>query len=134
MNSLIKPECVYYPELSYVLTGLLFKVHNNLGQYCSERQYGDLLAQELQNLSIPFQREYRLPATFSGEIVGRNKLDFLIDDKIILELKACKVLTKLEYSQTLRYLQASHKKLAILVNFHTKYIQPKRILNSLVSE
>jgi len=58
----------------------------------------------------------------------------LIDNKIVLEIKTKKMLTREDYYQTKRYLTALNKKLAILVNFHQRYLTPKRILNSGVSD
>lgn len=75
-----------------------------------------------------------MPASFEGEQNSRNKVDFLVENKIILEIKAKRILTRDEYYQVKRYLTALNKKLGILVNFRQKFIQPKRILNSAVSE
>ena len=76
-----------------------------------------------------YEREKILPASFAGEIAGRNKVDFLIEDKIILELKASRMLTKEDYYQAKRYLVALHKELGILVNFRQRFLTPKRVLN-----
>lgn len=120
-----------YPELSYKINGILFTVHNELGQFCNERQYCDLIENYLKKFNLKYEREKILPPSFENELKGRNKIDFLIDDKIILEIKAKKFLTNEDYYQTKRYLSALEKKLAILVNFRRKYITPKRVLNSL---
>ncbi len=75
-----------------------------------------------------------MPPSFVNEFKGRNKIDFIIDDKIILETKAKRIITNEDYYQIKRYLIAFDKKLGILVNFRKKYITPKRILNSLAKE
>jgi GxxExxY protein len=72
-------------------------------------------------LKIPYIREYKF-----GD--SGNKVDFLIDDKIILEVKASRILTKEDYKQIQRYLQSLNKKLGIVVNFHSHYLTPKRIV------
>jgi len=70
-----------------------------------------------------------LPESFRGGRKGRNRIDFLIDDKIILEIKCKRFLDKDDYYQTQRYLHAFNKKLAILVNFRDQRVKPRRILN-----
>lgn len=123
-----------YPEISYKINGILFSVHNELGRYCNEKQYSDLIESYLKKLNIKYEREKILPPSFNGEHYGRNRIDFLIDDKIILEIKAKRFLTTKDYYQVKRYLVALNKKLGILINFRNKYIRPKRILNSEVKE
>lgn len=119
-----------YPELSYRITGILFSVHNELGRFCNEQQYGDSVENYLKKLKIDYQRE-KAPLFYPEENTKvRNKVDFLIDEKIILEIKTKRILTKDDYYQTKRYLTAFGKKLGLLVNFRDKYIKPKRILNS----
>jgi GxxExxY protein len=113
-----------YPELSYQITGILFTVHNELGKYCKELQYSKAVAQKLDNAKVPYKRECAIGN--SGNVV-----DFVIDDKIILELKAKNFLSKDDYFQTRRYLVATGLRLGLLVNFRDKYLHPKRILNPL---
>lgn len=121
-----------HKDLSYRVTGILFAVHNELGRYRNERQYGDRVEYYLKLYHIPHQREVKLPPSFDGERAGRNKLDFLIEDKIVLELKAKSFITKEDYFQARRYLASLKKKLAIVANFRDKYLRPKRVLNSAV--
>ncbi|PIU37545.1 GxxExxY protein [Candidatus Roizmanbacteria bacterium CG_4_8_14_3_um_filter_34_9] len=123
---------IIYPELSYIINGILFKTHNTLGKNCSEGQYSDFVEKLLKESGIKYEREKILPPIFDGEKAGRNKVDFLIDNKIILELKSKKVISKDDYYQVKRYLTALSKKLGIIVNFRSSYIYPKRILNSSV--
>jgi GxxExxY protein len=120
---------IIHKELSYKLNGILFAVHNELGRYRNEKQYGDLIEWYFQHYGIPYKRELVLPASFSAEKAGRNKVDFIIDDRIILEIKSKRFLEKNDYFQTMRYLQSFGKRLGILANFHQKYLVPKRILS-----
>lgn len=127
-------EKIIYPELSYKINGILFAVHNELGQFCNEKQYCDFLESYLKKFNLKYEREKVLPPSFENEASGRNKIDFLIEDKIILEVKAKKFIVNEDYYQIKRYLTALNKKLGILINFRRKYITPKRILNSLGKE
>ena len=75
-----------YPELSYKICGILYNIRNSLGRYCSEKQYGDAFEEELKNQNIAYSRELFLEKFFEGEKPNRNKVDFLINDKIIINL------------------------------------------------
>lgn len=122
-----------YDSLTYKINGVLFAVHNELGRFCNERQYSDAIEKHFKNLNIDYEREKILPPSFEGEMI-RNKIDFLVENKIILEIKTKRILTREDYYQVKRYLTALKKKLAILVNFRQKYLKPKRILNSQATE
>jgi GxxExxY protein len=124
---------IVYPELSYKISGILFGVRKKLGRYKNEKQYCDAIEEELKRNRINYEREKVLPESFEGEQVGRNKIDFLVENKIILEVKAKPFITKEDYYQTRRYLGCLSKKLCILVNMRRYLITPKRILNPLVS-
>ena len=119
-----------HSELSFEIVGILFKVHNKLGRYCNEKQYSDLIEKHLKDSKIKFEREKVLLESFSGEKIGRNKVDFLIEDKIVLEIKSKRVITKEDYYQVRRYLEALNLKLGIIANFRNLYLRPKRVLNS----
>ncbi len=120
---------VLHPELSYKIVGILFDVHNNLGRFRNEQQYSDAIELELKKLNIPYKREYRLHKSFEGEQDNRNVVDFIIDNKIVIEVKAKRALLKEDYFQIKRYLTSSNYELGLLVNFRAKYLAPKRILN-----
>ena len=123
---------VIHADLSYKLNGIIFEVHKYLGRYCNEQQYSDAIEKLLKDCMIAYEREWVLPVSFTGEKSGRNKVDLLIDGKIVVEVKAKRFLTSEDYYQTKRYLQAGKFKLGLLVNFRDKIIRPKRILNSFV--
>ena len=114
-------EKVIYPELSYLILGILFEVKKELGEYAREKQYGDLLEKKLREKNMSYGREIAIGN--SGNII-----DFLIDNKIILELKAVRFFTKDNFRQVQNYLQQTQIKLGMLVNFREKYLKPKRII------
>jgi len=123
-----------YPELSYKINGILFAVHNKIGRFSNENQYADAVENYLKKRGVIYEREKILLPSFENESKGRNKIDFLVKNKIVLEIKAKKILTRENYYQVKRYLVALDKKLGIIVNFRKKYIEPKRILNSLTKD
>jgi len=113
-------------ELSYKLNGIFFKIHNILGRFAKEKQYADALENELKKADIKYRREVFL------DVFGKksNIPDFIIEDKILLEIKRKPTNTKEDYQQVKRYLESTNIKLGILVNFGLEYLKPKRILNS----
>ncbi len=120
-NADTKDEGLIFKDLSYKIIGVLFSTHNELGQFAREKQYGDVTERIFKEKGISVKREV---------VIGNsgNILDFIIENNVILELKAKRIITKEDYFQTQRYLQETGLKLAILVNFRDKYIKPKRIL------
>ena len=110
-----------FPKLSYVITGLCFEIHNSIGRYAREKQYCNALGEKLKDLQVPYTREV---------IVGKtgNTLDFVVDDKIILEVKAKRAILKEDYYQIQRYLQILNLKLGLLINFRNRYLKPTRVI------
>ncbi len=121
---------IIYPELSYQLNGVLFEAKRRVGRFGNEKQCCDAIEALLQERKISYVREKILPESFESEKPGRHKIDYLIDNKIILEVKTKPFVTKNDYYQCMRYLAAMNLKLCILVNMRPYYIRPKRILNS----
>jgi PD-(D/E)XK nuclease superfamily len=82
-----------YGDLSYVITGILMSVHNEVGQYAKEKQYGDVVERIFKEKGLNFVRELKV-----GD--SGNILDMVVDNKIALEFKAKRILTKEDYYQT----------------------------------
>lgn len=114
------------PGLSYKIVGCCFKVHDVLGRYALESQYSNLLAKIFEENKLIFEKEKNLSKT--GDDV--NRADFIVDNSIVLELKAKPFISKDDYYQVRRYLELANLKLGLIVNFRQKHLNPKRILNS----
>jgi len=123
-------EGLIYKELSYEICGLLFKTQNFLGRYRSEKEYGDFFEKSLTENKIRYVRESRLKNVVEEIKQARNICDFVIEDKIVVELKAVRFLDNECYFQVKRYLAAGNYKLGLLVNFRQQCLSPKRILNN----
>ncbi len=119
---------IIYPELSYTLTGLCFKVHNELGNSRSEKSYADALEVKLKEVGILYVREQALAPSFEGEQERRNVPDFIIEGIIILDAKAKRAFSREDYFQMKRYLSVANMRLGILVNFQEAHLHPKRVL------
>lgn len=117
-----------YPELSYKLVGLLYKVYNQLGGGYQEKYYQQALKRELFVNKIPFLEQVRTDFNYNGKMIGRYYLDFIVDHKIVLEIKAVPSFSKKDIMQVLNYLRQSDLKLGILASLNRNNIFYKRIL------
>ncbi len=115
-------------ELSYRIVGALFDVYNNLGGGYQEKYYQRAVSKEFKNRNIKFEEQIIIPLSFKGNSIGKYFLDFLIEDKIVLEIKAANKFYIRDIKQVLAYLKATNKSLGILANFNRNNLQFKRIL------
>lgn len=118
-----------YPELSYEIMGILYKVHNKLGPSRQEKHYQKALEIELSTLRIPFEKEKKTILTYQNTKIGDYFVDFVIDKKILLELKAKDFYTFKDINQVISYLKTLGLKLGILVNFRPDKLRYRRIIN-----
>ena len=105
------------------------KVHDVIGNGFQERIYQRCLAIELQNFGLLFQREVEQAITYAGITVGKRKADFVIDGKIIVELKALTSLEGIDIMQAKNYLVAFNLPIGLLINFGGVRLEYKRIFN-----
>ena len=124
-----EPDKVIYKELSYKLLGAIFTVYNELGHGFKERYYEDAIAKEFDIRGIKYKRQLPCKLAYKGEIIGGYRFDFLVEDKIVLELKRGDFYSRNNITQALQYLKASKLKLAILINITQDGVKSKRILN-----
>jgi len=118
-----------YPELSYQVIGASFDVYNTLGSGHKEKFYEEALAEELANRKIYFKRQLSYPLIYKNKILGRTFLDFLIEGKLVVEIKKGSRFSKRNIDQVLNYLRVHNLSLAILINFGSEGVQFKRIIN-----
>ncbi len=124
----IMSELIYKKE-SYSIIGVLFEVYNNLGSGFSEIVYKDALEYEFNQLKIPFQREKEFKVNYKNIVLSHKfYADFVVNDKIILEIKSIEYFHDKHTAQCINYLKVSKCKLAILVNFHKDLLDYKRIV------
>lgn len=94
-----KTKALLYEKLSYQIRGAIFAVYKTLGPYHKESVYVNTLASEFSKRNIPFKREKSLSITYNGKKVGAYRPDFLVDEKIVIELKATEFLPKSDERQ-----------------------------------
>src|SRR3989344_4288495 len=129
MKTDLRRKDLLYPELSYKIIGVLFDVFNSLGYHYQEKYYQRAVSQMFKELGIVHQEQVYTPIEFRGKNIGNYFFDFLVDSKIILEIKRGDKFSRSDIIQTLAYLKRSGLSLAILARFSSKGIQYKRILN-----
>lgn len=117
-------------ELSYKIMGILFSIHNELGNRYQEKYYQRAIEEGLKQEKLKFNKELVVDLLYNDKKIGKYFLDFLVEDKIILEIKTVDRLKPKDFKQVLAYLTANNLELGILVNFSTERLSFKRILNS----
>ena len=116
-------------ELTYKLRGLFFEIRNTYGPGQKENVYCNLLEETLKENQISFKREKSIKIhSINKKVVGVYKPDFIIDDKIILEIKSSRIIPKIDEKQLYYYLRNSKYEIGFLVNFSTPRIFIKRII------
>ncbi len=122
-------EKIIYKEESYNIIGKCFEVHNNLGPGFLEIVYKDALEYEFKKAGIPYKREVKYEVNYKGIVLPHKfYADFVVSDKIILEVKATKAIADEFIAQSINYLKVSGNKLALLVNFGELKLKSKRLV------
>ena len=109
--------------------GILFEVYNELGYGYQEKYYEKAIAKSFDEKGIKYKRQVAYKIKFKDEFIGIQYLDFLIENKIVLELKKGNYFPKKNIDQVKRYLNITSKQLAILANFTTTNVKSLRVLN-----
>ncbi len=120
---------IIYKEESYAIIGCMFDVYSQLGSGFSEIVYKDAIEYEFKLKGISFEREKQYSVKYK-DIVLPHKFyaDFVVMDKIILEIKSIEVLNDKHLAQSINYLKVSGCKLALLINFHKDFLDHQRIV------
>ena len=118
-----------FSDITEKIIGCAMKVHRELGSGFQEYIYQRALELELKKALIKFIREYEMSIYYQGEIIGKRIVDFFVDEKIMVELKAITDLDDVHLAQALNYLEASGHEVGLLINFGAKSLQFKRLHN-----
>ena len=120
---------IVYKTLSFDVIGAAYKVSNTLGWGLSERSYQKALATEFEKRKIKFQREVYIPIHYEAVNIGRYFADFIVEDKIILELKVVSQLGYVHLRQLFQYLRGAGIRLGILIYFTKDVVKYRRVVN-----
>jgi len=121
-----KVQDFLYEDLSYKIRGCAFRIYNVLGFGHKEVVYQKALAVEFERASIPFEREKILPVIYESKKVGTYKPDFVVEDKVLIELKAVPFMPKDYETQLTYYLKGSDFSLGFLINFGSTKLDIRR--------
>ena len=114
-------------ELSYQIINAAYEVHNRLGPGFLEAIYEAAMVLELESRGHKVENQVRVPVCYRKQQIGEHFLDLLVDEKVILELKAVKEIAPIHQQQALSYLKATGLELAIVINFGTPSVKYKRV-------
>lgn len=123
-------EDLKYADLTQSIINACMKIHTTLGMGFMEMIYHRALIVELEIRNILFQSEQELPIYYEGRLLGKRRLDLLVDRKVLVELKATSELEKKHFAQTLNYLEAFNIEIGLLFNFGSNSLQFKRFINN----
>ena len=119
-----------YKDLTYEIIGALYEVHRELGSVHKEIIYHKAVAIELTDRKISFVEERSIEVKYKGEKIGVYRPDFVIEDKVILEIKVTPIITKAMQNQVYYYIRGTKYKLVLLANFGTSKLRIKRLIYS----
>lgn len=118
-----------YEELTHRIIGCAMKVHNTLGSGFQEVIYQRALAIEMENQGLGYQREMEMTIYYEGIDIGIRRVDFFVEDLIMVELKAKTKLEDAHLAQAMNYLEAYKLPIGLLINFGAKSLEFKRVYN-----
>lgn len=118
-----------YGDITDQIIGAAYRVHNELGYGHPEKIYQNCLAVELDKINLNYKRECFSKVVYDNTVVGKYFLDFLVDDKVAVELKVRRNLFKSDWMQLLNYLKAKDLKVGILIVFSKEGLKIKRVVN-----
>jgi GxxExxY protein len=121
-------SALLYEDLSFQIVGAAMEVHRILGPGFLEAVYETALAHECELRHIPFRRQVGLEVSYKGVAIGDCRIDLLVDERIVLEIKAAAGLTAAHEAQAHHYLAATGLRLALLLNFGTPSLRVRRII------
>lgn len=125
---LIDSSKILYKDLSYRIIGLAMEVHRELGFGFLEKVYENALMMLLRIENIPALQQASIAVRFRGTVVGDYVADIMVNDEVVLELKSTESITRAHLAQTLNYLKATDKHLAIILNFGKERLEYERMV------
>ncbi|WP_273568419.1 GxxExxY protein [Maribacter halichondriae] len=118
-----------YEDITHKIIGCAMKVHSTLGNGFQEVIYQRALSIEFKWQGLTFQREMEMDIRYEGQLIGSRRVDFFVEEQIMVELKALIQLEDVHLAQAMNYCQAYNLPIGLLINFGSKSLQFKRVYN-----
>jgi GxxExxY protein len=112
-----------HAELTERIIGACIEVHGRLGPGLSEAMYESAVCHELDLRGVSYKRQAHFPVNYKGKVIGECRVDLIVEDRVVFELKACEALTQLHRSQILTYLHLTKLKVGLLINFNVAILK-----------
>ena len=106
-----------YKDLTYKIIGAAMEVHNVLGPGYLEAVYQKAMADEFDLRKIDYEEQVNLQVDYKGNIIGEYRADYLVDEKVVVEIKAIKRISEIQEAQLINYLKGTGYKIGLLINF-----------------
>ena len=119
-----------HSELTSKIIGCAMEVHKYLGNGFQEVIYQRALEIEFRLQGINAQREFVMPLSYKGEDIGTRRVDFFVEEKIMVEIKALTELNDIHLAQAINYLEAYNLEVGLLINFGNTSLQFKRVMHT----
>jgi GxxExxY protein len=119
-----------HSDITKKIIGAAMKVHSTLGNGFQEVIYQRALALEMRQQGLSFQRELEMQVFYAGEEIGTRRVDFLVEEKVVVELKAISKLEDVHLAQAINYLEAYQLEVGLLLNFGAKSLEYRRVVNT----
>lgn len=122
-------EGYLYEDITRKIIGGLFNVYNKLGYGYREKEFQRALAEEFKKLGLNFERELYCNLTYEGKVISKFYIDFLVEGKVVVELKVADDFYKKHFDQVMTYLKTNDLRLGLLAIFTGQKVLVKRIIN-----
>ena len=122
------PNKLIHPELSYQIMGSAFSVFNDLGWGHKEAYYQRALVEEFNKRGVKYKKEIIFPIKYNEKIIAKYRIDFVVENKIVIELKIRPRIGYVHLKQVLQYLNQSGLKLGIIIYFTQDGVKYKRVI------
>lgn len=118
-------------KLTEIIIGVAISIHKTLGPGFAEKVYQRVMYLELRRNGLKIEREYKIIISWNNNIIGYHVVDFLVNNLVIVEIKATSETQDIHKYQLLSYLKAANKHLGLLLNFGSGVLGIKRVINEL---
>jgi len=117
-------------DLSNRIIGLAIGIHKKLGPGFQEKIYQEALLKEFKKGGMEYEKQKVIRVDYEGQSLGNQRIDLLVDEEIILEIKACTKIIPIHRDQVISYLKAANKQLGLILNFGRSKLEIKRVVNN----